>query len=868
METRRDCEYKTEPRKPEVDSRKQDSDQKQDPKDSWFLFKNRGSLWVHKGLFNRGLVAIKPVKAKQAVSESYSISDASFTIKDREFIFSDPDAPEQPATGQPALRPYSSAVAHASSLLNKLNEYSHNENGRTNSVHLLSSMPDKPEPNSYIFIREPLPERNQAANTAAVSSAAPANSNAAAYLSSLLTTADNVHTDGRNDPVSVHLLSKLPEKPEPNSFIFIREPLPENHHAAGADSSNPGPGGKKEKDRQWMPYRVNAGGIPEPFAASTFPLLENALRNLPKNVSAENMKEKERQWKAFRVNEAGKAEAFALAKLPLLEKALRNLPRNIAPENLSKTERQNLRNILDNAGRVILFNRRHRDEVFLQQEGLYVYPWLSRHDDTFQFTGFDEFVTAGCMFGASLKGNDQEGYSTALIKHDIKFSGPTQKLEEIVFDFEQANPYEEMLFQEFDKYASYMKKLSSRQTGQKPKLRYHLPYLDYILFGVELFIRGRITLHALDELFITIFRKKDQHVKRIQDICEKHEIDVVIESPFINLFGPIEGSRLDSSTTRLSISDSLDALFESRNHQSEDSEADNESPQETEMLARTILGRLNLGCEEIDPSKIDQDNQRQNEAKLVRYCLDKLQSNSFNTSHAQAWHDLTEIIGAENINNLEDLFKLANAVMIAVTTSGKKDFRICPWLPLSEKQIQVSYDLCTNVSKLISKHESELKKLKDKLASLDSEIASIAKLLIDHSTGSSNVQCAKEGTDKLSLYLDQKKELLPAIAHHESRVNALKALKGKYPAVFNITVMDHFITYGHKNNGLAFYNDISPEAVSDLLGRDIMGRAHANLSLFARRSVSDPAAGKPVKLQDFLAQQDGQSPKSRPTKTI
>lgn len=305
---------------------------------------------------------------------------------------------------------------------------------------------------------------------------------------------------------------------------------------------------------------------------------------------------------------------------------------------------------------IVIFNKTRREEMFLpilvkdMQEknfGFYIYPWLSLNSNDFKFSGFKQFVIAGCIFGSSLKGRDQYGGAFELIKHDIKFYA-AQKIVDIEFNLKAFSPYEITLFSEFEKLALLIKRLAKRH--ETVRLYYHLPSYDYILFGVELFLRGRITLSALDLFFKAVFLRKSQHINEINRICKIHEIEVNIESPFENLFGILSNE------------------YE---------------------CTKFILNKLELCEKEIEP-ELNEKLQNENEKMFVQYCLDRLKTNAQYENHRQTWESFISI-GEFEITNLEQLFKMANAVMVALACKDKKDYETCSLLPLSEKQIQVSY---------------------------------------------------------------------------------------------------------------------------------------------------------------------------------
>lgn len=305
-----------------------------------------------------------------------------------------------------------------------------------------------------------------------------------------------------------------------------------------------------------------------------------------------------------------------------------------------------------------IFNSQRREEVFsplvMDKHAIYVHAWFSKQgvhvDRTIEFSGFEQFVVAGCLFGSSCRGEDQHGVFFPIFKHDIQFF-EGQKIENIVF-VDKTNFYEKMLFKEFELLVEIICKFSA---PNKPKrLLYHLPYYDYVLFGVELFIRGRITFEALGMLIDQIFLTKDKHIKKLQDICINSGIEAIIESPFYNLFVELS--------------------------------------QDHPITAAKILEILQVSSEENVPETL----RLENEKKMVQFCLKVLMQESnnphFNGEHHRVWQELIKLTDPEKINNLEDVFKIANAAMIGVAALDKPNYKTCSLLPRSERQIQVAYN--------------------------------------------------------------------------------------------------------------------------------------------------------------------------------
>ena len=89
------------------------------------------------------------------------------------------------------------------------------------------------------------------------------------------------------------------------------------------------------------------------------------------------------------------------------------------------------------------------------------------------------------------------------------------------------------------------------------------------------------------------------------------------------------------------------------------------------------------------------------EIRLVNRCLSLLKTNTVNPGHCKVWQDFIASDPNEPAS-IEDLFKMANAVMIGAASNDKQDYETCSLLPLSEKQIQVQYEACRDKLKTSS----------------------------------------------------------------------------------------------------------------------------------------------------------------------
>lgn len=370
----------------------------------------------------------------------------------------------------------------------------------------------------------------------------------------------------------------------------------------------------------------------------------------------------------------------------------------------------------------VLYNKHRRGEVFLPLSinGIGSYVCLSDSKFGKDFSGFRQIVTAGCLFGSGLRARDNiRGGLFPLVKHEIDFSDGAYISSVHLEEHDEVGPYEANLFFELTKMCDLFVALS--EPNQPKNLIFHLPDIDYVLFGLKLYLDGKITFEALDEFFNHIFDRKEQFIKKISALCDSRAITATITSPFANLFG--ENICAKNAT-------------------------------------KTIFEGFGLPIPKTNITAPLRNNKEYTEHQLVQHCLRKLISNNFYEAHRKAWLDflrahaktfiqemkqkikeanddsiskdcknranafigginqklatkstyfnvllsLDDIdeknytvedlltISASNMMTVEDLFKLANPLVIAVAAKNQPAHKTCSILPLSEKQIHLNYD--------------------------------------------------------------------------------------------------------------------------------------------------------------------------------
>ena len=350
----------------------------------------------------------------------------------------------------------------------------------------------------------------------------------------------------------------------------------------------------------------------------------------------------------------------------------------------------------------VLINKQHREEIFFplrysdngQAMGFYLYPWLS-HKTPPQALNFKYFVAGGCMLGSHLTGMDQNENSMQLIKNHISFF-PDQQIQEIMMDSIEPNPYEIVTFKELRATLSLIARLSNNKLEDK-RLDYHLPYYDYVLFVTSLFVEGRVTYAAFNQLCRIMVKEAKKYKDQIFSLCKEYGIENVrIQSPFDNLFGSLE-----------------------------DYEKDKEP-------AKKICATLGLHSEEYQETPLEGKYARlQVQLNLFSHCLRQLKSNTHNPAHQVVWQHLLEGCMAEIRNSernpcavqentwrtimralyqdasvsdemvhadlppdfkpIKRLIQIAHAMLLAQTCKSAAPYEACSIVHYSEKQIQVKF---------------------------------------------------------------------------------------------------------------------------------------------------------------------------------
>lgn len=247
---------------------------------------------------------------------------------------------------------------------------------------------------------------------------------------------------------------------------------------------------------------------------------------------------------------------------------------------------------------------------------------------------FNVFVTNGCLFGTYIQGIQQNGAKVSLIDHQLQIKSP-------IIDIEmedEFHPYEKNSFQTLIKHLPLMRKIGTHDFS----ILYHLPVIDYMLYGVLLYLQGNMSYSALDKYITQIVIRGERHKNQLEEIAKKQHVNIAIKSPFENLFAP-----------------------------------------KMKMTAKTLFSALDIDIKETGnfPSNLFEN-------LFVMKVLSLLQKNKYSPETQKVWQKL----GHKNSNFrsilcLKDVLGMANASVIAYAITRNflhENNKTCVWLSADE----------------------------------------------------------------------------------------------------------------------------------------------------------------------------------------
>lgn len=341
---------------------------------------------------------------------------------------------------------------------------------------------------------------------------------------------------------------------------------------------------------------------------------------------------------------------------------------------------------------------------------------------------FDEFILANCLFGASLLGVDAAGKKYPMIDHDLKVDSIIERIE--VVDNNQLHPYEVMMFASFDKLAALM-----HHTGNKHfVVRYHLPVVDYMLYGLHTYIIGVMSFAAFDEYIKVVKERGIIHSNILTALARKNNLNLLIESPFDNFASDISSMSAEKLLGLIRLDSSQLARFKAGDGATESSKTQLQQLEihfsrqrkdlcDFQALIDTLATVDDFGdgrgervgssieggsVQALPVSKEYTPSTYEIRMLLEKLCIENIlkrlrgtvpsvfdgKKSCHNQMHADIWNEIERNQYVTSYDPLSKLFQVANTTLLALRSGKTK----CSLLPIDEKPIPESYQ------KIFSEH--------------------------------------------------------------------------------------------------------------------------------------------------------------------
>lgn len=301
------------------------------------------------------------------------------------------------------------------------------------------------------------------------------------------------------------------------------------------------------------------------------------------------------------------------------------------------------------------------------QGGTYAYIWRCCSNEQSEKTRTQaiskapvrSIVTGMCMFGTNIAGIDQHGCRHPLT--NTFYSLPAgARIESIDLETDSLHPYEQMMLRTFDLQLPMLKALGC---GLSQKVFYQSVHAEYVLYGINAYIRGEMTLNALNSYAGHVRDRVKLIREAIEHSCKRH------------------GFEFDGGKS------TLDGVFRMASHQ-DDACAD-------DLVAEFLT------MHGLQPSDVTSDMSLEQRLNLIRgvfhRCIDLLASQP--GSEGAVWAHICGRLRNEGLDSsnrfdptsLLTLNFLNYAAKVAVVKSENPCHNLCLIHPFHEKAMALSY---------------------------------------------------------------------------------------------------------------------------------------------------------------------------------
>ncbi|TBW06665.1 hypothetical protein E0E50_19670 [Azotobacter chroococcum subsp. isscasi] len=330
-------------------------------------------------------------------------------------------------------------------------------------------------------------------------------------------------------------------------------------------------------------------------------------------------------------------------------------------------------------------------------------------------------VTGMCMFGTNIKGIDQHGFKHPLT-NTFYVMPKGAKIGAICLEVDELHPYENMMLRLFEMQIPMLKALGG---GASQKIFYQCVYEEYVLYGINMFLRGEMSRAALNAYVIHVNDRVETIRNFIARVCKEHDL------------------AWDNGKS------TLRALFQSNLYEIASGDGD---------IIDAFMSQLGM-----DPACVTEDMTMDERLELIRHifyrCLDLLGSQK--ETDGEVWGHIRDILqrGSQVGNDKYDVSTLLTinylnyAAKVATVRKNNQSGEVCLIHPFHEKAMALSYKelhserfgpiLAINWIPPIFSHGS----FKDGLYYLDKHKSIVNKLIDDGILDSCAMETAAEQVD-------------------------------------------------------------------------------------------------------------------------
>lgn len=201
----------------------------------------------------------------------------------------------------------------------------------------------------------------------------------------------------------------------------------------------------------------------------------------------------------------------------------------------AKVARENINNLsfISGDNPISIYNSKHREQVYTggKNSNILWHYRKPKNENSLITKNQDNVVFnyVMCMFGSNLKvGQDKNNINKCLIEHGLASDSYYTHID----INKEMSTYESMMLTVFnEEVIPAMKKITSGRV----KVRAHIPLVDYLLTGLDQYIRNVISFKLFQTYYHKVFNRGLMLKDCLKKIASENSIDIEVESPYQNI---------------------------------------------------------------------------------------------------------------------------------------------------------------------------------------------------------------------------------------------------------------------------------------------------------------------------------------------